>query len=156
MPKMKYLPIGLDVRGRDCVVVGGGQVGARKAVNLVRAGAAVTVVSPEVTEELAEMAKQGRLRWVRETYQRRHLDGAFLAVAATENDEVNARLVLEAREGRVLVCDASDAGRSEVIFGALHQTDNLTLAVFTDGRDPALARRTRDRIAKLSDGWEER
>jgi siroheme synthase-like protein len=156
MPKMKYLPIGLDVRGRDCVVVGGGQVGARKAFNLVRAGAAVTVVSPEVTEELAEMARQGRLRWVREPYRQGHLDEAFLAVAATENDEVNARLVLDAREGKVLVCDASDAGRSEVIFGALHQTDNLTLAVFTDGRDPALARRTRDKIADLSEGWEER
>jgi siroheme synthase-like protein len=155
MSKMKYLPIGLDVRGRDCIVVGGGQVGARKASNLVRAGAAVTVVSPQVTEELAELAEEGRIRWVRARYQESHLDGAFLAVAATGDDEVNARLVLVARERKVLVCDASDAGRSEVIFGALHQTDNLTLAVFTDGRDPALARRTRDRIAELSDGWEE-
>ena len=153
---MKYLPIGLDVRGRDCVVVGGGKVGARKAANLVRAGAAVTVVSPKITGELAELADEGRLRWVREPYQRSHLEKAFLAVAATENDEVNARLVLDGRELRVLVCDASDAQRSEVIFGALHQTDDLTLAVFTDGRDPALARRTRDRIADLSDEWEEK
>jgi siroheme synthase (precorrin-2 oxidase/ferrochelatase) len=56
----------------------------------------------------------------------------------------------------VLVCDASSASRSEVIFGALHHGAGVTLAVFTDGRDPSLARNTRDRIATLREEWEEK
>jgi siroheme synthase-like protein len=153
---MKYLPIGLDVRGRTCIVVGGGEIGTRKATNLLRAGAAVTVVSPEATEELAGLAEESRLHWQKEEYQWRHLDGALLAVAATDDEAVNARLVQDARERGVLVCDASAASRSEVIFGALHQGDGVTIAVFTDGQDPSLARRTRDRIADLGEEWEEK
>jgi siroheme synthase-like protein len=153
---MKYLPVGLDLRGRTCIVVGGGPIGTRKATTLLRAGAAVTVVSPEATEEVARLAETGQLRWRKEEYQGSHLDGSFLAVAATDDEGLNARLVQDARERGVLACDASSASRSELIFGALHQSDGVTLAVFTDGRDPSLARITRDRIAALSDEWEEK
>jgi len=153
---MKYLPIGLDLRGRTCVVVGGGKIGTRKATNLLQAGAAVTVVSPEATENLVQLAREKRLVWHKEAYRGGVLDGAFLAVAATDDEDTNIRLVRDARTRGVLACDASDASRSEVIFGALHHGDGVTLAVFTDGRDPSLARKTRDRIAALRDDWEEK
>ena len=150
---MKYLPVGLDVRGRTCIVVGGGHIGTRKAVNLLEAGADVTIVAPHASEKLAQLADTGRLQWHKEEYRKTDLDGAFLAVAATENRDVNARLVKDARERKVLVCDASSASRSQVIFGALHRSDRTTLAVFTDGQDPSLARRTRDRIASMEEEW---
>jgi len=153
---MKYLPLGLDLRGRTCVVVGGGQVGTRKATTLLRAGATVTVISPEATEEVARLDRTGELHWRREGYRGSDLDGSFLAVAATDDESLNARMVQDARARGVLVCDASSASRSEVIFGALHQGDGVTLAVFTDGRDPSLARKTRDRIADLNGEWEEK
>ena len=153
---MKYLPVGLDLRGRICIVVGGGRIGTRKATTLLQAGAAVSVVAPEATEEVARLADSGQLLWKKEEYRESHLDGSFLAVVATEDEGLNARLVQNAKESGVLVCDASSASRSEVIFGALHQSDGVTLAVFTDGRDPSLARKTRDRIADLSAEWEER
>jgi siroheme synthase-like protein len=152
---VKYLPVGLDVRDRICVVVGGGQVGARKVANLLRVGAAVTVVSPEVTKELSELAQAGRLRWLEKGFGPEDLEGAFLAIAATDDGELNARLVREAKAKGVLVCDASSASRSEMIFGALHQKGGITVAVFTDGEDPSLARRSRDRIAALSEEWDE-
>ena len=151
---MKYLPVGLDVRGRICIVVGGGQIGARKATNLLQAEAAVTVVSPDVTEELADLASAGRLQWQKDVYRARALGGAFLAVAATDDDGLNARVVQDARDRGVLVCDASSASRSQVIFGALHKAPGITLAVFTDGQDPSRARNTRDRIAALGQDWE--
>jgi siroheme synthase-like protein len=153
-PTKRYLPIGLDVRGRTCVVVGGGQIGTRKATNLLQAGAKVTVVSPEATDALARLAEEEQLLWRKKAYEWSDLGGALLAVAATDDEDVNARLVQDARTRRVLVCDASDASRSEVIFGALHHGDEVTLAVFTDGQDPSLARRTRDRIVGLSKEWE--
>ncbi len=152
---MRYLPIGLDLRGRICIVVGGGQIGTRKATNLLRAGADVTVVSPEATEDLVQLAEEKRLVWLKEAYKGVVLDGAFLAVAATDDEATNTRLVQDARAQGVLVCDASDASRSDVIFGALHHGELVTVAIFTDGQDPSLARKTRDRIAALGDDWEE-
>ncbi len=150
---MKYLPVALDLQGRMCVVVGAGPVGTRKASLLTRAGASVTVVAPEVTEELRRLAEDGSVRWRRVGYDAFELDDAFLVVAATDDQALNARIVEEAREKRILVCDASSAARSQVIFGALHEEEELTVAVFTDGTNPARARKVRDRIAELSERW---
>ena len=146
---MQFLPIGLDVRNRKCVVVGGGMIGTRKVQNLIRAGAAVTLVSPEISKEMARMVEAGELEWLQEEYRPEHLHGVFLAVAATDDEGLNAHLVRDARVREVLVCDASSAERSQVIFGALHAEDAVTVAVFTDGKDPSKARKTRDRITRL-------
>ena len=144
---MRFLPVGLDVRGRTCLVVGGGTVGTRKVVNLLRAGATVVMASPQATQELEGLAASGELRWIREPFRNDHLHGVFLAVAATDDDALNAQVAQEALRRGTLVCDASSAERSQVIFGALHRGDGFTVAVFTDGRDPSRAREIRDRIA---------
>jgi siroheme synthase-like protein len=147
--RLRFLPVGLDFRGRSCVVVGGGDVGARKALTLASAGGSVTVVSPSVTEELAEQIAAGRIHWVEDSFREEHLARAFFVVAATNDRRLNTAVVGVATDLGVLVCDASSAERSQAIFGALLQQEELTVAVFTGGRDPALARRTRDRIASL-------
>jgi len=152
---MRYLPVGLDLEGRICIVVGGGAVGARKTATLLEAGARVTVVAPETGQEVSRLADQGTVRWKRRDYQPQDLDGAFLAVAATDDEGVNARVVRDAGERGILVCDASSASRSQVIFGAIHQKDPVIVAVFTEGKDPSLARRTRDRIRDLAMEWGE-
>ncbi|OHB72528.1 MAG: hypothetical protein A2V70_01040 [Planctomycetes bacterium RBG_13_63_9] len=144
---LRFLPIGLDVRRRSCLVVGGGSVGTRKARTLAQAGAHVTVISPSVTEELAEQIEAGRIRWVKDSFRAEHVGGAFLVVAATDDDAQNGAVVGHAAECGALVCDASSADRSQVIFGALLRRDDVTVAVFTGGRDPARARQTRDQIA---------
>jgi len=143
----RFLPIGIDVRGRKCVVVGGGTIGCRKVLTLEKAGAAVTVVSPAVTEELAEAVKERSIVWIRDQFCEAQLEGAFLVVAATNDKALNASVTRLGIQRDVLVCDASSAERSQVIFGALLEADEATIAVFTDGRDPATARRTRDEIA---------
>jgi precorrin-2 dehydrogenase/sirohydrochlorin ferrochelatase len=146
---LRYLPVGLDVRGRLCVIAGGGDVGTRKALTLLRAGASVTVISPAVTGEIARQIEAGRLRWLEGDARIEHLRDAFLVIAATDDDSVNAEIVRAAVDQGSLVCDASSAERSQVIFGALLTREGVTVSVFTDGRDPSLARRTRDRIADL-------
>lgn len=148
---LRFLPVGLDVRGRKCVVVGGGMIGTRKAITLARAGAVVTVVSPAVTDELAEQVNAGRVRWVQDRFREEHVGGAFLAVAATDDDDGNAAIVQAALANGALACDASSAERSQVIFGALLEDNGVTIAVFTGGRDPAQARRARDHVAELLD-----
>jgi precorrin-2 dehydrogenase/sirohydrochlorin ferrochelatase len=143
------MPVGLSVRGRVCVVVGGGNVGARKVVTLVKSGARVIAVDPLPSGDLVDMAREGAIRLARASFEEGHLDDAFLVVAATDDDELNAEIARLARLRGALVCDASSADRSDVIFGALLADGGNTVAVFTDGRDPSKARRTRDRIAEL-------
>ncbi len=122
----------------------------RKAFKLARAGAEVTIVSPVVTDALKAQVDAGRIRWIEGSFAREHLDGAFLVVAATDDEVLNERIVQIASEAGALMCDASSAERSQVIFGALHDSEEeATIAVFTGGRDPSLSRRMRDRIAKL-------
>ena len=150
---MKYLPIGLDVKGRICIVVGAGIVGTRKVGNLLKAGATVRVVAPEGTTRIEELAASGEILWSRRTPSAEDLADAFLLVAATDDRVVNEWVVQEAERRGVLFCDASDAGRTQVIFGALHEGSGVTLAVFTDGEDPKRSRQTRDRIADLQDRW---
>ena len=145
--RLRFLPVALDVRGKSCLVVGGGGVGTRKVLTLIRAGAAVTVVSPTVTGELAGQIETGRVDWVKDAFREEHARGVYLVVAATDDETLNAEIVRHGAACGMLVCDASSAERSQVIFGALLETDDATIAVFTGGRDPAQARQTRDRIA---------
>jgi precorrin-2 dehydrogenase/sirohydrochlorin ferrochelatase len=152
---MKYLPVGLDLRGRICIVVGGGPVGARKISNLLKAGARVTLVSPAATEGIVQQVDNGELRWRRRLYRTDDLDGAALVVAATDDPALNSCIVADAQARRILVCDASSAARSQVIFGALHESGGVTVAVFTDGRNPSLARKARDAIAGMEEQWKD-
>jgi siroheme synthase-like protein len=104
-------------------------------------------------EALATYVDSGRFSWIPENFVTGHLEGTFLAVAATNDDRINAEIVSKAIDLGVLVCDASSAARSQIIFGAVHRNEeDVTVAVFTDGRDPSEARRTRDRIAALMTG----
>ena len=144
--ELRFLPVGLSVGGKPCLVVGGGSVGVRKVRSLLRAGADVTLVSPAVTEALAALAGSGAIQWVAHEFALEHLSGAFLVVAATNDDQLNASIVEGATQRGSLACDASSAERSQVIFGALLDAEGATLAVFTDGHDPARARDIRNRI----------
>jgi precorrin-2 dehydrogenase/sirohydrochlorin ferrochelatase len=148
---LRFLPVAIDLTGRPCLVVGGGAVGTRKVHTLLQAGAAVTVVSPTVTDELRALVDGDRVRWVQEPYRDEHLAGAFLVVTAAADDAVNVAVVEGAarREGGgILVCDSSSAERSQIVFGALLDAGGATVAVFTDGKAPARAREVRNRLAE--------
>lgn len=145
---MRFLPVGLDLQDRSCVIVGGGMVGTRKALSLVRVGARVTVVAPEISPALTAEVEAGRVRWSRGEFAPEHLDGARVVVLATDDPAVNERAAGLARDRGTLLCDATSAERTELICGALLEEDGVTIAAFTDGRDPGRARRTRDQVAE--------
>ena len=143
----RFLPVALRVEGEHCIVVGGGAVGTRKALTLTSYGAHVTVIAPDVTDELKREIRAGRVTWIENGYRRDQLEAVFLVVAATNDPEVNAAVVRHGRHLKSLACDASSKTGPDVMFGALLEHDGRTIAVFTDGRDPAAARQTRDRLA---------
>ncbi|HEY4440223.1 MAG TPA: hydroxymethylbilane synthase [Candidatus Elarobacter sp.] len=140
-------PVALSLRGRRVLVAGGGSVAERKVRGLLEAGAAVTVVSPELVRALAALADAGEIAWVARPYRQADLDGAVLAFAATGDDGVNAAIAADARRAGVLVNDASDAARGDFATPAVHRSGPLTVTVDSGGLAPSFTKRIRDELA---------
>jgi precorrin-2 dehydrogenase/sirohydrochlorin ferrochelatase len=139
----QYYPLFLDVTGRLCVVVGGGEVAERKVMALLDCGADVRVVSPQMTEGLHRMAVEGAIRAEVREYQEGDLEGALLAIAATDNSALNARVSSEVRGLGILVNVVDDPERSSFIVPSLFRRGGVLIAISTGGRSPALAKRIR-------------
>ncbi|MDR7415369.1 MAG: bifunctional precorrin-2 dehydrogenase/sirohydrochlorin ferrochelatase [Armatimonadota bacterium] len=145
--KAVYYPVMLDVRGRRCVVVGGGALAEGKVVQLLEVGAEVVVVSPEVTDRIRRWAEEGRLRWVARPYRWGDLLGAWLGISASEDRATNAAVWEEAEARRVWLNAVDDPPHCSAIAPAVHREGDLVVAVSTSGKAPALAVRLRDRFA---------
>lgn len=141
-------PVMLRLAGRRCVVVGGGTVAARKIEPLVEAGADVLVVAPEIGPVIAALAETGSIRVERRPFEAADLDGASLAIAATDQPSVNRAVAQAARERGVLVNVADDPDSCDFTVPASIRRADVTLAISTDGRSPAFARHLR---AELED-----
>lgn len=132
MPDQHYLA-GLDLRERLVVAVGGGSVVQRRAPRLLAAGAHVRVISPTVTASVEGMAGAGQLEWVRRRYVDGDLDGAWYALACTDDPEVNAAVVAEAARRRVF-CVRADAGElGTAVTPAVGVHEGLTVGVLSGG-----------------------
>ncbi|MGH7728827.1 MAG: hydroxymethylbilane synthase, partial [Vulcanimicrobiaceae bacterium] len=148
------LPIGLELRGRRAVVIGGGAVAERKVRALLAAGADdVMVIAPDVHPALESAANEGRIRLERRAYAPHDLAGARLVFAATNAPALNAAVVREARSRGALVDDASDAANSDFFSAATHRVGPLTFTVDSGGGAPAFAKRLR---AELQTHFDER
>jgi len=148
---MSDYPILLQLQGRLCVVIGGGPVAIRKACGLQEAGARVRLIASELAVSVEALEA---VEVIIRPYQTGDLEGAFVAFAATDDRLVNAAVVQEARQRRVLVgvVDAPDTG--DFTLPALLRRGNLTVAVATGGGSPALAALLRDQLAvRLGPEW---
>lgn len=129
-------PIFLDLSGRRCVVVGGGEVAGRKARKLLQARAEVVVISPEVRPELESVAAEVHRR----PYGEGDLEGAYLAFAATDVREVNAAVAEEAKERGIPVNVADRPSEGDFALPSVLRRGRLQVAVSTGGASPTLAR----------------
>ena len=143
-----YYPIFLNVKGKKCIVVGGGEVALRKTEVLLQHGAKVEVVSPELCPELAELGQSGEINTVSREYKDGDLKDAFVAIAATDDGEINRRVVAEARRWAVLVNVVDDAENSDFIIPSYIRRGDVAIAISTSGKSPALARKIRSRLEK--------
>ena len=154
-------PVGLVVRGRRCLVVGGGRVAARKIATLLACGAAVTVVAPEVHEATRELAESGALDAIDESpldvqlrsYRAGEAAGYRLVVAATGDAAVDDAVYEDAEAAGVWVNVADDPARCSFVLPAVARRGNVTVAVATGGASPALATWLRDRFADELGPW---
>lgn len=133
-------PIHLDVRGRRCLVVGGGAVALRKVRGLLAAQSCIRLVAPEVLREADDLPG---LQIFRERYRREHLEGCRLAIAATNDPAVNASVADDAKAAGILCCVTDDPEAGDFQVPAVVRRGPLTIAVGTGGASPALAARVR-------------
>jgi uroporphyrin-III C-methyltransferase/precorrin-2 dehydrogenase/sirohydrochlorin ferrochelatase len=132
MADQHYL-VGLDLRDRLVVIIGGGSVVQRRAPRLLAAGARVRVISPSVTAVVEGLVGSGDVDWVRRRYTDGDLDGAWYALACTDDPDANAAVVAEAVRRRVF-CVRADAGElGSAVTPAVGEHEGLTLGVLSGG-----------------------
>jgi precorrin-2 dehydrogenase/sirohydrochlorin ferrochelatase len=122
----------IDISGRPCVIIGGGEVAERKARKLVKCGAVVTAISPYFTLGLEEMAKSGLVSLMTKCYKKGDLSGTFLAVIATDDDDANMAALMEAKELRVLTNAAFDKKYGNIFFTATRHFSDYNISVLSD------------------------
>jgi precorrin-2 dehydrogenase/sirohydrochlorin ferrochelatase len=146
---MRYYPVNLNIKGKLCVVIGGGRVAERKVKNLLRCGGRVRVVSPALTDRLSKWVGQGKIDYTPSEYRASHLKGAFLVYAATSDRKVNAEIARDAARRRLLVNVADSAKDSTFILPAVFRKGEVSIAVSTNGLSPAKSVGIRDRIKEF-------
>jgi precorrin-2 dehydrogenase/sirohydrochlorin ferrochelatase len=150
---MGYLPIFLAMERRRCVVIGGGDIAARKVVQLLTAGAEVTVISPRLVPELAMLAESAAITYHSRKWERGDLRGFDLAFAASDDPIAHREIANEARELGVMLNAADEPELCDFIAPAVVRRGDLQIAVSTSGASPAMAARIR-RDLEDQFGWE--
>lgn len=139
-------PVGLVLTGKAVLVVGGGRVAAQKVAELVRCGADVIVVAPEVVPELRARAEQGTVRLDERPYRRGEASAYRFVVAATDQREVNQAVHDDAEAAGVWVNAADDPERCTAVLPSRVRRGSLLVTISTEGRSPALAAWLREQI----------
>jgi precorrin-2 dehydrogenase/sirohydrochlorin ferrochelatase len=137
----------LKLEGRKCLVIGGGDVGLEKVEGLLACNGEVTLVAPGAIQPLRDLAAEGSIRWERRTYEPGDLEGTFMAIAATNDTDVNIRVYDDAERRAMLVNVVDVPPLCNFILPAIIRTGPLAIAISTAGASPALAKRIRDQIA---------
>jgi len=137
----------LRLSGRDCLVVGGGEVGLEKVEGLLACDGRVTLVAPEANTELRELADEGSIAWERRGFTESDLDRKFLAIAATSDTDTNIS-VYDAAERRAMLVNVVDVpSLCNFILPAIVRTGPLAIAISTAGASPALAKRIKREVS---------
>jgi len=145
---MQYYPIFLDIKDRNCLVVGGGDVGTRKVEMLLECGASVTVVSIDTTETLKRLFKDRQITLIERAYRPSDLDSRFLVIGATNDERLNQQLSMDAEKCKLLCNIADRPAACNFILPAIVQQGDLVLAISTSGKSPAFAKKLRKDLEK--------
>jgi siroheme synthase-like protein len=139
----------LRLSGRRCVVIGGGEVGLEKVEGLLACDGDVALIAPEAHPELVQLALEGSIRWEQREYEPGDLDGALIAIAATDDTDLNIQVFEDAEARSMLVNVVDVPPLCNFILPAIVRTGPLAVAVSTAGASPALAKRMKREIGEL-------
>jgi precorrin-2 dehydrogenase/sirohydrochlorin ferrochelatase len=161
---MDHYPLNLNLRGKKCIVVGGGKVAERKITGLLECKADVTVISPKLNPKLEELLNKKKINYISRAYRKGDLTRAeslstaqnkpnrskraYLVIASTDNSKVNRQVWEEARKLGILVNVVSAPKLSDFTVPAVLRRRSLMVTISTGGRSPALSRRLRRELEK--------
>ena len=145
---MRYYPLFADLRGKICLVVGGGAVAERKTKSLLKCQALVTVISPTLSAGLARLKDKNKIVWRSRGYTADSLRGVFLVVAATDNRAINSQVSSSCRRKGVLVNVVDVPEESNFIAPSFIEKKGLVIAISTGGRAPCLAKKIRQDLER--------
>ena len=143
---MSMLPIFVNLAGRNCLLVGAGNVALDKVGSLLGANAKLRIIAPEAREEIKRLALEGRLEWIERAFDETDLDGNFLVIAATDVPEVNAAVYRACIKRNIPCNSVDDIPNCDFFFGSVVSRGDLQLAISTSGESPAVAQRLRREI----------
>jgi len=143
---MSYYPIFLDLKGRRCMVIGGGAVAERKVEELLAAGAEITIVGPEISERLRLLFTQRSIKHVQRKYENGDLAGYALAFVATDDAATSTAVFSEARERGIWVNCADVPSCCDFILPAVIRRGELAVAISSGGASPAATRAIREEL----------
>jgi len=139
----------LRLKRRRCMVIGGGEIGLEKVEGLLACDADVTVISPEVVDEVRELAAEGSIAWEKREYAGpSDLEGVFIVIASTDSTETNIRIYEDAERRAMLANIVDVPPLCNFILPAIVRTGPLAIAISTAGASPALAKRMKRQIAE--------
>jgi precorrin-2 dehydrogenase/sirohydrochlorin ferrochelatase len=140
----------LKLKGRRCLVVGGGDIGLEKVEGLLACDADVTLLAPVAHPELEDMAKEGSIAWERREYAGgADLEGVFMVIACTDDTDVNIAVFDDAEKRAMLVNIVDVPPLCNFILPAIVRTGPLAIAISTAGASPALAKRMKRQVSEL-------
>lgn len=146
---MDALPIFLKLRNTPALVVGGGSVAERKIDLLIRAGAKVTVVAPEIGSKVKALLDQQKLDWIEDRFEPAHLNPALIAIAATDNEDVNRAVSESARQQNLPVNVVDQPDLCTFTVPSIVDRSPVIIAIGTGGASPVLARMLKARLETL-------
>jgi siroheme synthase-like protein len=139
----------LKLRGRRCVVVGGGEIGLEKVEGLLACDGDVTLISPDAGPELEALAREGSITWERREYAGiEDLEATFMVIACTDSTDINIRIYDDAEKRAMLVNVVDVPPLCNFILPAILRTGPLAIAISTAGASPALAKRMKHEVAQ--------
>ena len=143
-----YYPIFVNLKDQPCTIIGGGKIAEGKVEGLLDAGATITVISPALTPALQNLADEKQFTYIERIYQNGDLDGAFMVICATDQNDINHRVWLDASENHQLVNVVDDTPRCNFIAPAILRKGDLSIAISTGGKAPAMAVRLKEFLDK--------
>jgi siroheme synthase-like protein len=149
MKQFPYYPIYLDIEDHAVIIIGGGNVCARKAETMMKYGARVTIVSPGFTDEIEAWARDGKLALKRKRYDAGDLEGATIVIASTDDTSVNEEVAADCRARRIPVNVVDVTPLCEFIVPAIVDKGSVHIAISTGGKSPALGRTLKEDLQRL-------
>ncbi|ASB02929.1 TPA: uroporphyrinogen-III C-methyltransferase [Proteus mirabilis] len=146
---MDYLPLFVELKQRPVLLVGGGHVAARKAVLLLKAGARLRVIAPQLCDELHLAYQQNQIEWIAGQYQSEYLLGMMLVIVATDDKVLNQQVYLDAQARHIFVNVVDSQPQCSFIFPAIIDRNPILIAISSAGKAPVLVRMIREKLEAL-------